>query len=122
MTAKKKCVRDMTPDELAVHKAELLARQEAEDAARRAHVIPMDARLWNIMDVCAYLDLRKETVYAKTSRGEFPAPLKLGRCNKWKREDIIRWAAARKEDWVDPITFRADRIACEDRTTCRFCG
>ena len=110
MTEKKR-VRDMTPEELVVHKAELKARQDAEDEAIRNHVIsPLDGRWFTTMDVCALMGLRRATVYALTDRRQIPPPIKGRRANRWDAQEFLRFLKLYKEhhqeDWTDPFTFR----------------
>ena len=53
--------------------------------------------------VLAKTGLSRSTIYLKISRGEFPAPVKLGlRAVAWPETAIARWIAARID--AKPLT------------------
>lgn len=53
------------------------------------------APLMGADDLAAYLQVPLQTVYAWSSRGLGPTPLKVGRHLRYRREDVAAWLATR---------------------------
>ena len=56
-----------------------------------APVPPTTDHLWTCDDVAAYAKLGRGTVRNMVSRGELPAPIRIGRSVRWKPSVIIAW-------------------------------
>ena len=57
---------------------------------------PSEARFLRLPDVLARYGCSRATVYAWMARGDFPAPVKLGRrLVAWRRHDLETWESAR---------------------------
>ena len=56
---------------------------------------PDQERLYRLPDVEAISGLRKSTIYLKITRGEFPAPIRLGSTAAWKKSALDGWLASR---------------------------
>ena len=59
----------------------------------------MEKRLLGVTDLSEYIGIRKQTVYNRVSRGDFPIPHKklFGRL-KWEKQDV--------DHYLDRITLR----------------
>ena len=72
-----------------------MATIQAEGKQRGAQ--PLNAAefpdaLLKIATVQALTGLGRTTLYAKTSAGEFPRPVRLGaRCTRWRASDVQAW-------------------------------
>ena len=52
-----------------------------------------EALLLTVQQVAAMLGLSRRTVFALTSSGKLPAPIRIGqRLTRWRRRDIETWA------------------------------
>ena len=60
-------------------------RQETSESAR--------ATLLDDKALAQILHVSSITVRRMWQRGELPAPLKIGRQNRWRRKDIYKWIA-----------------------------
>ncbi|WP_458429100.1 helix-turn-helix transcriptional regulator [Pseudomonas aeruginosa] len=50
--------------------------------------------LLTIDDLQAQLRISRAKIYRMISRGEFPAPQKLGRCSRWRKTDIENYLSS----------------------------
>lgn len=53
-----------------------------------------DDALLRIDDVVRRVALSRATVYRLAMRGEFPAPIKVGRASVWRASDVSAWVAS----------------------------
>tara|TARA_R110002167_G_scaffold44383_1_gene133545 strand:- start:1410 stop:1724 length:315 start_codon:yes stop_codon:yes gene_type:complete len=51
-------------------------------------------KLLKVSHVASMCSLAVDTVYRKAKNGEMPAPLRLGRCCRWRPEHIEKWIDA----------------------------
>lgn len=51
-------------------------------------------RILRLPEVINRVGLSKSPIYARIKRGEFPAPVKLGRVSGWRESDIQRFIQA----------------------------
>src|SRR5664279_564919 len=104
MVEKKKLVRDMTPEELAVHKVELKATQDAEAEEIRNHIVNMNARWVVTLDICALMRAPRATVYAWTDRKVIPGPMRGFRGSRWDAQQFLAflklWEEEHKDDSI----------------------
>ena len=56
--------------------------------------MPEPDRLLTARDVIARVAIGRTRLYEMISRGEFPAPLKLGKSSRWKASAVDEWIAA----------------------------
>ena len=52
-----------------------------------------DKRLLNVKEVATFLGISVRTVWAKSSCGEIPAPLNIGRSKRWSKGALELWIA-----------------------------
>lgn len=50
--------------------------------------------LIRVEEVVRRSSLSKATIYRLVMRGEFPAPVKVGRASLWRAADVATWAAS----------------------------
>lgn len=48
-------------------------------------------RLWTVQDVSEYLGVPVQTLYNWRSQGYGPAGKRVGRCVRYRSEDVRRW-------------------------------
>jgi predicted DNA-binding transcriptional regulator AlpA len=54
---------------------------------------PTQSILLNVAQVCVYLGgISESKVWALTSAGKLPAPVKIDRITRWRRSDLDEWA------------------------------
>lgn len=58
--------------------------------------------LLNTRQVCARLDCGRTKLTSMVNSGEFPAPRKLGRRNRWLRQTVDQWIEDHWGDSNDP--------------------
>ena len=51
-----------------------------------------------IQEVAKVLAVSVMTIYRMMRRGEFPRPLKIGKCSRWKRETVDAWLNEKEDD------------------------
>ena len=54
-------------------------------------------KLLSIKEVSDLLGVSQKSCYDKIYRGFLPAPLRIGRLLRWRREDIETWLQDKKE-------------------------
>lgn len=42
-------------------------------------------------DIAAHLGISRSGVYSLMRSSQFPAPIKIGRLSRWKRQEVIQW-------------------------------
>lgn len=47
--------------------------------------------LLNVKEVARLLSIGERTVWAKAAAGVMPAPIRLGRSRRWRREELEEW-------------------------------
>jgi excisionase family DNA binding protein len=71
--------------------------------------------LLDIGQAAQYLNVGKRTFWKLHAVGRVPAPIKLGRLTRWRKDDLEAWVKAgcpARKDWhpENPLTYRNDRI------------
>jgi prophage regulatory protein len=59
-------------------------------------VYPPQDRLLRLPELKARTGLSRATVYEVIARGDFPAPIKVGRISAWPESEVRAWIEARK--------------------------
>ena len=59
--------------------------------------------LLKVADIQRTMQLGKTTIYRLVSRGEFPAPFKIGSGTYWRRADIERFLDARQPAEIEEL-------------------
>ncbi|MBD9529843.1 AlpA family transcriptional regulator [Paracoccus sp. PAR01] len=54
-----------------------------------------DAKLISRGEVLHVLNIKNTLLYEMVKRGEFPAPLKIGRRSAWLEREVLAWVNAR---------------------------
>lgn len=49
--------------------------------------------LCRVRQLLTVLPIGRSTVFKWVEEGRFPAPIKLGGCTVWRREDVLAWLA-----------------------------
>ncbi|MDO5646315.1 AlpA family transcriptional regulator [Paracoccus sp. (in: a-proteobacteria)] len=52
-------------------------------------------KLMRLPDVLSHLSIGKTTLYDMVKRGDFPAPIKLGRASFWSSDQVSQWISGR---------------------------
>lgn len=47
--------------------------------------------LLTIADVCKAISFSKAFIYSQIKTGNFPEPIKFGKCSRWKASEIYEW-------------------------------
>ncbi|MGR5246847.1 helix-turn-helix transcriptional regulator [Vibrio sp. PNB23_22_6] len=55
-------------------------------------------KLIDIKEVSEITTAGKSTIYKYISDGEFPLPIKIGRNNRWIKEEVTDWLLQKKEE------------------------
>lgn len=58
--------------------------------------------LWNDVTLGTLLGISRSMVHKLNSAGKLPAPVRLGRCLRWRADEIAAWVAAgcpSRADW-----------------------
>ena len=56
--------------------------------------IPDPSRLMTAKDLAVALSIAQRTVWRLNATGKLPAPIRLGRCVRWRTSDIEAWLQA----------------------------
>lgn len=51
-----------------------------------------------IQEVAKALAVSVMTIYRMMRRGEFPRPLKIGKCSRWKQETVDAWLNEKEDE------------------------
>lgn len=54
----------------------------------------VESALWNDVNLASKLRVSRSMVHKLNSAGKLPAPVRLGRCLRWRAEEITAWLAA----------------------------
>lgn len=55
---------------------------------------PTGAEFLTVENILARFQMSRASLYRAVSRGEFPAPVKLGRSTRWRVSDVDAWVAS----------------------------
>ena len=55
-------------------------------------------RLLNVKEVASQLRISERNVWTRASKGELPAPIRIGRLKFWRGETIEAWLKAKEAD------------------------
>lgn len=58
----------------------------------------MTLQLHGVKQVAAQLDCCTRMIQILVAKGEFPAPIRIGRLVRWREEDIAGWLQQRAEE------------------------
>lgn len=47
--------------------------------------------MMDIQELCKYLKCGRNSIYKNIEKGNLPAPLKVGRLSRWRKEEIDEW-------------------------------
>jgi excisionase family DNA binding protein len=56
--------------------------------------MPTERLLLNDLEVAELLGISRASAHRLRAAGRLPAPLKLGRSCRWRRDELMRWIAA----------------------------
>jgi len=59
----------------------------------------MTERFLRLPEVMETVGLRRTAIYDKITRGEFPAPVKLGNVSVWLASEVAEWIADRVAEY-----------------------
>ncbi|OOR92110.1 hypothetical protein B0181_02200 [Moraxella caviae] len=51
----------------------------------------MTEKLINLAEVESIIGMKKDFIYRLIRAGDFPKPIKLGRCSRWKLSEVCMW-------------------------------
>lgn len=53
----------------------------------------MEKELFDAVESAAYLGISKRSLWRLRDSGRMPAPVRLGRCVRWRRRELEQWVA-----------------------------
>ncbi|MGH2271265.1 helix-turn-helix transcriptional regulator [Anaerohalosphaeraceae bacterium U12dextr] len=74
-----------------------------------ANTVMMDEKLWTVKQVAEFLRVSVWQVHRLSARGLMPGPLRLGRCFRWLKEDVLGWIDAGAPDRKTWKQMKAER-------------
>lgn len=63
----------------------------------------IESALWNDVALASKLKISRSMVHKLNSAGKLPAPVRLGRCLRWRADEINSWVSAgcpARDTWV----------------------
>ena len=65
--------------------------------ARRPYTSPEAPILVRVEDVAAMMNLSARTIWRRVADGSFPAPVKYGAQQRWRRSDVVAYIESRHD-------------------------
>lgn len=56
----------------------------------------------NVGDLCQMLKMNRSTVYRQIQEGKFPAPIKIGKCSRWRYSEIASFLDEKQQQTNKP--------------------